>query len=103
MVTSSGGEESEFYANHISEPDSSKEYAATVIGYDKSADLAVIKIDETNLTPIEIRRFGFHQCGGDIAIAIGNPGGLGFYGFYKPGHHQRAETVPSNLREHTKT
>ena len=53
--------------------------SATVIGYDVSADLAVIKIDKTGLTPIELGDSD-KLVVGQTAIAIGNPGGLSFSG-----------------------
>ncbi len=54
-------------------------YTGTVIGYDQSADLAVIKIDASGLVPIEIGDSDTVNVG-DIAVAIGNPGGLEFMG-----------------------
>ena len=50
---------------------------ATIIGKDNATDLAVIKIDATNLTPAE---FGSSDdlSIGDDAIVIGNPGGSSF-------------------------
>ncbi len=50
---------------------------AAVIGYDTSSDLAVIKVDATDLTPAV---FGdsSKMSMGDRVVAIGNPGGLGF-------------------------
>lgn len=53
--------------------------SADIVGYDVSADLAVLKIDKTGLTPIEIADSDQVQVG-ETAIAIGNPGGLNFYG-----------------------
>lgn len=52
------------------------EYTAKLIGVDKDSDLAVIKIDGENLTPIKI---GSSQnlLIGDIVFAIGNPFGVG--------------------------
>ena len=55
-----------------------------VIGYDQGADLAVIKIDKTGLTPIEIGDSDKIQVG-DTAVAIGNPGGLQFLGSVSQG------------------
>lgn len=48
------------------------EYAATIVAADPQTDLAVLKIEETGLTPIT---FGDMEklCVGDLAIAIGNP------------------------------
>ncbi len=53
--------------------------AASVVGYDSSADLAVIKIDRSDLPAIEIGDSDKLKIG-EIAIAIGNPGGLQFMG-----------------------
>ncbi len=52
-------------------------YLAQVVGYDSSADLAVIKIEATGLSPIEIGDSDALEQG-EWAIAIGNPGGLNF-------------------------
>ena len=52
---------------------------ATVIGYDISCDLAVIKVNKTDLTPIELGNSDELKVG-QTAIAIGNPGGLDFMG-----------------------
>ena len=57
---------------------------ATVIGYDQASDLAVIKIDRTGLTPIDIGDSDALSVG-DTAIAIGNPGGLQFMGSVSQG------------------
>lgn len=56
-----------------------KSYPATVVGYDASADLAVIKIDAKGLTPIEIGNSDALKVG-QAAVAIGNPGGMNFMG-----------------------
>lgn len=55
------------------------EYEATLLGVDEKTDLAVIKIDATDLTPAE---FGDSSSivQGEIAVAIGNPLGLAFEG-----------------------
>ena len=50
-------------------------YPATVVGSDPLTDLAVIKIDTANLTPIEIGSSETMSIG-DVAIAIGSPLGL---------------------------
>lgn len=59
--------------------DTSNEYQGSVVGYDQGADLAVIKINATGLPAIEIGNSNDVSVG-DIAIAIGNPGGLEFMG-----------------------
>lgn len=57
---------------------------ATVIGYDISSDLAIIKIDRDNLTAIEIADSDKIEVG-DIVLALGNPGGLQFMGSVSQG------------------
>lgn len=52
---------------------------ATVVGYDVSADLAVIKINKSGITPIELGDSDKIVVG-QTAIAVGNPGGLSFSG-----------------------
>ncbi len=49
-----------------------KSYAATIIGYDESKDLAVLKIDATGLAPV-ILGDSDNMNVGDQVIAIGNP------------------------------
>lgn len=53
----------------------SREYSAQIIGRDRKSDLAVLKINEKNLTYAE---FGDSDLleEGDLAVAIGNPIGL---------------------------
>ena len=79
MLTSSGESNPNSTLIVYLNQDTSKEYEGTVIGYDQSSDLAVIKIDADGLTPIEIGDSDSISVG-DIAIAIGNPGGLDFMG-----------------------
>lgn len=50
---------------------------AKVVGYNSDYDLAVLKIDKTNLTPIEFADSNSVEVG-DMAVAIGNPGGKQF-------------------------
>lgn len=57
----------------------SDEYEATLIGMDAKTDLAVIKIEETNLPTAEIGTSSDLQVG-ELAVAIGNPGGQEFAG-----------------------
>ncbi|MBR3844942.1 MAG: trypsin-like peptidase domain-containing protein [Clostridia bacterium] len=52
---------------------------ASVIGYDISCDLAVVKVNKTNLPPIELGDSDQIKVG-QTAIAIGNPGGMEFMG-----------------------
>ena len=53
-----------------------KEYSATIIGTDKDSDLALIKIDATNLKPIKLSS-DRELLVGDLVFAIGNPFGVG--------------------------
>lgn len=55
----------------------SKSYNATVVGYNISADLAVIKIDAKNLPKIDIADSSKLNAG-QYVITVGNPGGLEF-------------------------
>lgn len=64
--------------------DSETAIEASIIGYETSADLAVIKIDRTGLEPIEIGDSDKISVG-DIAIALGNPGGLEYLGSVSQG------------------
>ncbi len=52
-------------------------YPATVVGYNISSDLAVIKIDANNLTSIEFTDSDELKVG-QYVITVGNPGGLEF-------------------------
>ena len=54
-------------------------YVATVIGADETADLAVLKIDETGLVPIEFAEANSVAIGDEV-FALGCPGGLEFMG-----------------------
>ena len=57
---------------------------ATVIGYNISYDLAVIKIESSSLTPIEFADSDSISVGQQV-VAIGNPGGLEFIGSVSTG------------------
>lgn len=57
----------------------STSYPATVIGYNISCDLAVIKIDANGLAPIELGNSDELKVGQNV-ITIGAPGGLEFMG-----------------------
>ena len=48
------------------------EYAAKLVGYDESNDVAVLKIDAKNLTPVVLGKSGNMHVG-DNVVAIGNP------------------------------
>ena len=50
-------------------------YNAEVIGTDETTDLAVLKIDKTNLTPIEIGDSDNLRAG-EFVMAVGNPMGM---------------------------
>lgn len=52
-------------------------YAANVVGYNISSDLAVIKIDAKNLSAVEFANSDELKVG-QYVITIGNPGGLEF-------------------------
>lgn len=56
---------------------SSESFPATVVGYNISSDLAVIKINAKGLTPVEITNSDKLKVG-QYVITIGNPGGLEF-------------------------
>lgn len=51
------------------------EYTATIIGSDTKSDIAVLKINASNLTPAKLGNSDQLEIGEDV-IAIGNPGGL---------------------------
>ncbi len=53
-----------------------KEYNAKLIGRDSDSDLAVIKIDETNLEPMKLGDSSSLEVG-DLIFAMGNPFGIG--------------------------
>lgn len=64
--------------------DAEKSIEATVIGYNISYDLAVIKINSSNLTAIEFSDSSTLTVGQQV-VAIGNPGGLEFIGSVSTG------------------
>lgn len=70
----SGAKIQVYLPNQIDKP-----YIATVKGYDAKTDLAVLKIEATNLTAIEFGDSDQLKIG-EPAIAIGNPGGLEYMG-----------------------
>lgn len=59
--------------------DGSKSYPATVVGYNISCDLAVIKINVKGLTPMEFGNSDDLSIG-QYVVTIGAPGGLEFIG-----------------------
>lgn len=56
-----------------------KTYTATVVGRDSKTDLAVLKIDATGLPAAELGNSDELKVG-ELAVAIGNPGGLEYMG-----------------------
>ena len=59
--------------------DKTKSYPASVVGYNISCDLAVIKINAQGLTPMEIGDSSALNIG-QYVVTIGSPGGLEFMG-----------------------
>lgn len=55
---------------------SGQQYPAELIGFDQITDLAVLKVNETNL-PVIPQNQHQHSLVGDIVLAIGNPLNLG--------------------------
>lgn len=84
MITSSGENNPNSTMKVYLCQDQEQAYDASVIGYDISSDLAVIKIEETNLSAVELGESKLLAVG-DIAIALGNPGGLEFMGSVSQG------------------
>jgi len=60
----------------VSIPDDNKEYKAKLIGKDSKSDLAIIKIEASNLNAVTFYDSDKVKVG-DIAFALGNPFGLG--------------------------
>lgn len=74
-----------------------KEYAAKVVGYDKTSDLAVLKINASGLSPATFGTVDGMQVG-DRVIAIGNPGGLSFAGSLTGGY---ISALDRSIEEHS--
>ena len=72
-VTNKSGSKIEVFTDTLD----SKSYEATVVGYNISTDLAVIKIDAKGLTPVEFSDSSKLKVG-QYVITVGNPGGLEF-------------------------
>lgn len=72
-ITNKSGSKIEVFVDS----NSAEPYTATVVGYNISADLAVIKIEAANLTAIEIEDSSNLKVG-QYVITVGNPGGLEF-------------------------
>ena len=53
-----------------------REFQARIVGTDPKTDVAILKIDATNLTPITIGDSSKVEIG-DVAIAVGDPFGVG--------------------------
>ncbi len=64
--------------------DNENALTAQLVGYDVSADLAVLKVDKTDLPAIEVGNSDNLSIGQN-AIAIGSPGGLDFMGSVSSG------------------
>lgn len=60
---------------HLYGDDESILYDATVIGSDETTDLAVLKIEQTNLTPIDVGDSDNLRTG-EFVMAVGNPLGM---------------------------
>ncbi len=56
-----------------------KKYEATIVGRDSKTDIAVLKIDAENLPVAELGDSDKVKSG-ELAVAIGNPGGLDYMG-----------------------
>ena len=57
--------------------DNDEVYEATLVGMDEDTDLALLKIEADDLTPIEVGNYE-ELAVGDFVMAVGNPGGLEF-------------------------
>ena len=66
-------------------PNSDEELDATIVGGDKTTDLAVIKINKTGLTKAKIGKSSELKVG-ELAVAIGNPLGQEFAGSVTVGY-----------------
>ncbi|QAT48409.1 trypsin-like serine protease [Caproiciproducens sp. NJN-50] len=74
-----------------------KGYEAKVVGYDKTSDLAVLKINATGLSPATFGTVDGMQVG-DQVIAIGNPGGMSFAGSLTGGY---ISALDRSIEEHS--
>ena len=72
-VTNKSGSKIEVFPDTLD----SDSYEATVVGYNISTDLAVIKINVKGLTPVEFSDSSKLKVG-QYVITVGNPGGLEF-------------------------
>ena len=69
----------------ITFPNSEEEVEATIVGGDKTTDLAVVKIDKKGLTAAKIGKSSELKVG-ELAVAIGNPLGQEFAGSVTVGY-----------------
>lgn len=53
------------------------EKVAKIVGYDSRTDIAILKVDSTDLSPVTFFSSSLVKVGEDV-IAIGNPGGVAF-------------------------
>ena len=83
-LTSTGEAAANVSLNVYLYTDANTAIPGTVVGYDIGADLAIVKIDRTGLTAVDLGDSDTLQVG-DIAIALGNPGGLQFLGSVSQG------------------
>lgn len=77
VISGSVGNSSSKIEVFLEDDANSKSYEASVVGYNISSDLAVIKIDAKNLPTIEISDSKKLKVG-QYVITVGNPGGLEF-------------------------
>ena len=72
-------------------------YDATIVGYDESNDIAVLKIDATGLTPVVLGDSDELNVG-DSVVAIGNPlGELTFSPDVRRRERAEPRGLPSNV------
>ncbi len=65
--------------------DDGEEYDAYIVGYDIKTDVGLVKIQATGLTTAEIGDSDDLKVG-DPVYAVGNPGGMKFFGSFSSGH-----------------
>lgn len=73
--------------------ESGSQYTAEIIGCDSETDLAVLKFTPSESEPLTVAEFGNSDAlvVGDLAIAIGNPGGLDLQGSLSGGYISAVE------------
>ena len=74
-------------------------YDAALIGYDESKDIAVLKVDAGNLSPV-ILGDSDHLNVGDQVLAIGNPLGELTFSLIRTGQRHGPESYPVQYRYH---